>query len=237
MTDDIKRSRQRLNGAMPTSHEVGYAKPPLATRFQKGQSGNPRGRPKGAKSSQPRLNEERLKNVILTEAYRPIKVREGERNVTLSMAAAVVRSISVSAAKGQPRAQRLFTELLSNTEAANKRQADELLRTAIEYKVDWESEIERCKRLGLPAPEPLPHPKDIEINMSTGEVLIKGPITPEDKARQDQLRERKQECLIEIKQLSDELDETTDPSRRAFLEKEIEREQSIYDTISRSIND
>ena len=33
-----------------TSYEVGYGKPPRATRFQPGKSGNPNGRPKGAKS-------------------------------------------------------------------------------------------------------------------------------------------------------------------------------------------
>jgi Family of unknown function (DUF5681) len=32
------------------SHEVGYCKPPTATRFQKGQSGNPKGRGKGMKN-------------------------------------------------------------------------------------------------------------------------------------------------------------------------------------------
>jgi len=30
------------------SYEVGYRKPPKATRFQKGASGNPKGRPKGS---------------------------------------------------------------------------------------------------------------------------------------------------------------------------------------------
>jgi len=101
-------------------YEVGYAKPPTDTRFKPGQSGNPRGRPKGSKNKRPGLHEDLLKDIILDEAYRGITVREGARNVTMTMAQAIVRSMSVNAAKGQHRAQRLFAELLAGTESARK---------------------------------------------------------------------------------------------------------------------
>src|SRR5580704_12538166 len=49
---------------------VGYCKPPTTTRFQKGKSGNPRGRPKEAKGRLPAINEERMKSILIEEAYR-----------------------------------------------------------------------------------------------------------------------------------------------------------------------
>src|SRR5437899_7315149 len=36
--------------ARPADYPVGYGKPPRHTRFRKGESGNPRGRPKGSES-------------------------------------------------------------------------------------------------------------------------------------------------------------------------------------------
>jgi len=39
--------------AAESSYDVGYGRTPVSTRFQKGQSGNPRGRPKGSKQRPP----------------------------------------------------------------------------------------------------------------------------------------------------------------------------------------
>ncbi len=48
-------------------YEVGYGKPPRETRFAKGQSGNPRGRPSGAKNLKTLLSEALNEMVVVTE--------------------------------------------------------------------------------------------------------------------------------------------------------------------------
>ena len=101
----------------PTSYEVGYRKPPVHSQFQKGRSGNPKGRPKGAKGKTYPAHAERLKEIVLEEAYRMIGVRDGMREVKVPMAQAIVRALAVNAVKGQQRAQRLFTELLDHHRA------------------------------------------------------------------------------------------------------------------------
>src|SRR5690242_16174267 len=120
-----------------SDHEkVGYCHPPQHTRFQKGQSGNPRGRPRNTKKRRA-LHEERLKTIILDEAYRTTTAKKGDRNITVSMAEAVVRSIALNAAKGSAPAQKLFTELVSATERDNKRSHEEYFQAMMRYKSDW----------------------------------------------------------------------------------------------------
>ncbi|MEA2760499.1 MAG: aerobic C4-dicarboxylate transport protein [Methylobacteriaceae bacterium] len=73
---DQKRRLPKL-AVVRDKYDVGYGKPPESTRFTKGCSGNPAGRPRGARNKRPALNEERLKGIILDEAYRTITILFG----------------------------------------------------------------------------------------------------------------------------------------------------------------
>lgn len=172
-------------GSVPAAsagHEAGRSKPPAATRFVKGRSGNPRGRPKGARNKLPAMNEERLKTIVLAEAYRTIRVNDGDRQITIPMAQAIIRSIAVAAAKGQLRAQALFTTLLAAVERERKELNDKWLDGMIEYKHIWAKELERRKMLGLELPDPALHPDQVVIDLINGIAYVETS-TPLDEDR------------------------------------------------------
>lgn len=56
------------------SYEVGYAKPPTSSQFQPGRSGNPRGRPKGAKSLRSHISQQLSDTVMVKDPQGPKKM-------------------------------------------------------------------------------------------------------------------------------------------------------------------
>jgi hypothetical protein len=50
-----------------TTHKVGYKNPPKTKRFIKGQSGNPKGRPKSSKNLKTLIEKEISETVVITE--------------------------------------------------------------------------------------------------------------------------------------------------------------------------
>jgi Family of unknown function (DUF5681) len=80
-------------------YEVGYGKPPSHARFKKGRSGNPQGRPKGAKNSTTLLNE------ALSE---PVVITHNGRRKTVSKKQAIMMQIVNKAASGDHRAIQLL---------------------------------------------------------------------------------------------------------------------------------
>ncbi|SFQ70562.1 hypothetical protein SAMN05421853_1312 [Roseivivax halotolerans] len=76
-------------------YEVGYGRPPKATQFKKGQSGNPKGRPKGAKGLIASLRRELEQHII---------VREGGRELRISKADATAKQLVNKAMTGDSKA-------------------------------------------------------------------------------------------------------------------------------------
>lgn len=141
------------------------------------------------------------------------------------MAQAVVRTLAVNAAKGNNRAQKLFTEVLSQTERFRRERQEEFLQIAIQYKTDWEQELAYRERHGIVDTEPLPRPDDVLINMNTGEVRYVGPLTKEEKDRWERLLLAKQTLREDIAEMETYVSEarmgkTTRDTFEGFLERD-----------------
>jgi Family of unknown function (DUF5681) len=80
---------------MTASYKVGYCKPPKATQFKRGASGNPKGRPKGS------LN---LATDLAAELGEEITVREGGRSRRVSKQRALIKALLARALDGDVRA-------------------------------------------------------------------------------------------------------------------------------------
>jgi len=94
---------------VPASNShVGYRSPPEATRFKKGASGNPRGRPKGS------LN---VATVLMRTLREKVTVHENGRRRTVTKLEAALEQLVNQAAAGDLRALRHLTALALDAEA------------------------------------------------------------------------------------------------------------------------
>ena len=87
---------------------MGYGKPPRHTRFRKGQSGNPRGRPKESKNLATLLKEALNEHVIVAE-------NGGRRKIT--MREAIIKQLVKRSATADLRATKILLDLVRDIES------------------------------------------------------------------------------------------------------------------------
>jgi len=90
-----------------SDYDVGYKKPPKNTQFQPGESGNPKGRPKGVKNLASDLAEELEQFVV---------VHEGSQTLKVTKQRAMLKSLFAKAMKGDVRATSALITLIVGLE-------------------------------------------------------------------------------------------------------------------------
>jgi Family of unknown function (DUF5681) len=90
-------------------YEVGYGKPPLHTRFRKGQSGNPKGRGKGRKN---------FATIFMKAMRQSVTITENGKRRKISKLDAAVTQLANDAARGDKKAIQLVFALLQALQPA-----------------------------------------------------------------------------------------------------------------------
>src|ERR1700758_1283270 len=103
MTSSTRR-RPQMPPDDERDYEVGYGKPPRHTRFEPGRSGNPRGRPPGAKNMK----------TLLSKALNELVVVTGRRKV--SKREAIVTQLVNRSAKADYKAIQILLGMLRDIE-------------------------------------------------------------------------------------------------------------------------
>jgi hypothetical protein len=87
----------------PSRYKVGYRRPPKATQFKPGKSGNPKGRPKGPKS---------VGAVLYDILHRRIEVTENGSTRRIPVLEVMLRRLANEALRSDPRAFKLMLSLV-----------------------------------------------------------------------------------------------------------------------------
>lgn len=90
---------------------VGYGRPPRQSQFRPGQSGNPRGRPKGVKNLSTDVSEELAERILVSEGGKPSKVTKQR---------ALLKTLLAKALKGDVRAAVQIISLTPMAEQARQ---------------------------------------------------------------------------------------------------------------------
>lgn len=184
--DPLKKAmiemRRDLFGIAPEPGEpyaVGYRKPPLATRFRKGRSGNPAGRKPKARLVEPMPVLLETHEAVLEAARRVVSGGvAGTPPVTAVQA--VLKALFKAAMQGNAVAQREYLLQAEKAEALERQVIEEDHAFWSAYVDICRAEIAAAKRDGKPLPDHLPHPDDIVIE--TGKpVVVEGPQTQEQR--------------------------------------------------------
>jgi len=202
------------------NHRGGFKRPPPWGRFQKGQSGNPKGRPhkkvQKATGKQPaQLTEfERLVSDLLGEE---VMLTLGGSKVSVTKKRAILLNLFKQAMGGQPLAMRELNRIIEKVEIKEEAQAraeaeaaEQAARKEAEQGEAWYRRLvglkekqtrawTRAAAEGRDEPdEPWPHPDDILINHATRTARIRGPLASDDLEDWEYLRRSRDHHLARV---------------------------------------
>lgn len=138
-------SKRKAPGS--SDYEVGYGRPPKANQFQPGQTGNPRGRPKGSRSV----------DVILQDiSSRKMTIAEQGRTQRIPKLEVMLLQLANHATRGDLRALKLYLEFIDRycRRAGGSVRSEEITSEDLEILADY------LRKTEPPNADPTKSPKE-----------------------------------------------------------------------------
>lgn len=194
--DNLNRAAPPATAAEGEQQAVGYGRPPVEHRFQKGnraQSEGKRRKVKRAEEVLPRLPAESLHEMLMLEGQRLVRVKAGGRWVEIPMIQAAFREVGMRAAKGDRHAMTSIAKLMMESSAAAERagrgrrsaptsapiaapspEDSPAVVAAEEYTRVWTRLLRAAEEQALHVAPPAPHPDEVAIGRVRGTVQWPG---------------------------------------------------------------
>lgn len=173
----------KAQGMLEPSYKVGYGQPPKEHQFKRGQSGNPRGRPRKYAAEAQSVPWDISRGAVGRIAYESIPANLNGKQTAIPAIEALHRRRLHDALKGGNRL--LQREIIAEANAHEQ----ELLQLEMarylklqNLKAEGAALIAQAKAKGLPQPILLPHPDDIIIDEEALTATVDGPETKEQLA-------------------------------------------------------
>lgn len=151
-------------GATPPRPSTGYRNPPRETRFAKGQSGNPKGRPKKRKASSAKSDQSHpfidVDQILSGHFSSPMKVREGEQTREMPRVLGYLKMLEQKAPTSVL-ANRMLIEMAKNVGRRDAEVLEDQIATAKQYIETYHMLEQRALKGGEPISEHWVHPEDI----------------------------------------------------------------------------
>ena len=109
------------------TYEIGYRRPPASGKFKKGSSGNPKGRPKGARNFLTLLEQELAQKIV---------VSENGRRKTITRLQAMVKRMVAGAMQGDQKQLLTLVEILRKSGSLEPAEIEGLLPENYETVLD-----------------------------------------------------------------------------------------------------
>lgn len=175
-------------------YEIGFGRPPHYARFRKGQSGNPSGRPKKARSPEQVIAGEEADKILRAQLDREIALKGPGGARKMKVLEAISLAQQKSALAGNSAAQREILKearLLEEREQLREQHQRETQEKNFKGMLQWKADQVRiwaAAEEGCEPDEPWPHPDDFIIDHGTHEWTIRGPVGPPDVNKYKRIR-------------------------------------------------